>query len=378
MAKLELVRLVLGQIGHISLHYIDYPIDILLIIKHVRLAFTSTSIVLIVFFVLPNIILAILSALFNLRRLPLDHLIFLTFLLLLNLEPLAYSLIYIGMEWMRINGKTQRLAQKSVQLIEFEKNAASYNQLIATSFRSFFNNYLVSLILACNEYQEYLLHGHLRLRLESVKIIVSVCKLTIYSSRVMFYFLKNEFNLNGIHVLRFYSLRLTINLMFLIARSIFLVVLLSSDTEKSIFSSLIVFKFLLNAIYLVYFFNGKVKVNSLVLFWSIALAFLQQTAYVGDYFELFSNVIETFIYYAYIIYERKCSLFSILFYTVSTLSLLFSMCIDLIYFRALLASLSSAHTRHTFTQLFRNWIIQQSKPTANNENNENLSLVIAN
>lgn len=379
----KLIRTSLVQIGHVSLHYIDYPIDTLLIIKHLNVLKRENQVYLIsilfLFLILPNLILTLLSILFNLRRVSTQLLILFAILFLFNLEPLACFFVYIGLS----ARKKKLLERRNDHRIDLELHAASFNQLVSTCFRAFINNYAFSILLLCQEYRFYSTTSvstastkqQLNIwRIEIFKIAVSVLKLAIYSSRFIFHFVHTEFKLGNqnnddlFYVFKFYLIRLTTSLMFSLGRSFLLVYALTSRL-KFIFLVIFLIKFaLIDVFYLVYYFSSAKTVtttidrklsysfNSLVLFWSVFISMLKQIVYLSThgYYDLISVIIETFVFWGFVCYDKRFAPLvpDVFFYTV---------CLLLVFGAVLIECFC---VKSGFMELLRKWIAEQSQEAA--------------
>lgn len=417
MSSYDLMRASMLQLGHVSLHYIDYPIDILIMIKHLagrdsqhrhhrqqldwfstthsnlddnkstyfnnnnndnNNTYSSKSELIgfssLVLFLLPNLLLASFSTLYNLSRLSCTHLVMFAVLFLLNLEPLACSILYVALAAHKNQNKHRnRNTSKNHhhhhshrhRLIDVELHAASFNLLISTCFRAFFVNYSLSILLALHEYRRRFVLVNSStdstaylINIEVIKIGVSVCKLAIYSSRFVLFFLKHEFKLkeersgNDSSTIRlssilassslsFYAIRLPAALLFSLARISLLVFALATFSKRVLIVcaglvTFLVFKLLLvDVVYHCVYFSCKsrcnkqqhvrqtAKFNSLVLFWSVFMSLLKQAAYMGsDYIEMAFVGLETVCVYAYVCYLARLNLIDTLVFVASTVCVL--------------------------------------------------------
>lgn len=379
--RIEFGKVVCLQLANILLHYIDHPIDILLITKYLKQN-TSPSLIAssICLFLLPNLVSTLFSVVFNIGRLSLGKLTVIALMLGLNLDPLVSCLVYVGFSRKKLKKSTKHCNNR-LEFINIELKNLEYIYLISSLLRSVLNGYPLSMLLFYKEYKLLLLgldgsgkcvSSKFHIKLEFLKIGISIFKFSINSSRLAFHLMTNEFGLD-VNRTGFYAAKIVSTGVYLCTRCFLLVILLANADLKLIFISICILRFLL-VDFLYTFYNlttHRSLINSLTLFWSMFIALLKQTGcFVATDLVQFMVVATE----ALVLYVAACmvllrvvaeqtqarQMWCVVYVFVSVgVGFLLVVSVEVACVRAI-ATTNAGITRPVILEKFREWIWQQS------------------
>lgn len=357
-------KTIMWFIYNLTLHYIDFLVDILL-------CFHSNNLRLQLFFiVLPNLLICCLSVSTNLIKL--NSICFFILTSFFNLQCFLTLTIWLYYNYKRNQSNNTSKMKKSTKLdfIELE-----YVLLILYLFQVLCNNvpqlYLQSY---------YYLHSKLNTSgyklIQLIKIGLCLLKISLVTVKFKKYFFLNEFHLVLKLSKTFLIIKFLSNLFTLVIRLAPVIYLIY---EYSLVCSLLIVNKLLVCFiqtYLTLFLNTNVKFSILSMFWYVVISCLRFCVFIDNF--TFKSLVQ--------IYNlvENCILFSLIFISMNNFKKSFLIC-----FLILLINLinmfneylcwkycftnENEHIKMKFNDLFNKWLLQHKNQE--NEAKDELNMI---